>query len=662
MDKEQLSLEEKYLKKVINEIKKQREALKQQQLAIENQKKELSKKYADDFYEMDDEEALLEGDRLAEFDNLNQFLEKGIVRLNRQEYSPYFGRVDFATRNQKPKSYYIGVNNLVKDGAITPLVCDWRAPVSSLFYDHEIGQASYTAPDGVFEGEISLKRQYEIKGGKLKNVFDSSLTIEDEILKDVLSQNTSLKMRTIINTIQKEQNQIIRANMNKSMLVQGVAGSGKTSIALHRIAYLLYHNKKTLKAQDVLILSPNKLFAEYIAEVLPELGEENMSQMSFYRLAQEELAFLGLDIEKREDNLEEVCASKQRLNEVAYKNSYEFFESLQNFCKEFFNIAFKPSDLKFGTLTITADEMKQLYNKTYQSKKPAIRIEWLVDYIVDKMNLTKNIAEISKKIKGLLYPFFLETNVLNIYAQFLSSIGMHFSLNKDEQIRYDDLGAILYIANYFFGLEKYKEVKYLIVDEMQDYSFATYAVLNDIFDCNKTILGDINQCIEKVANKQDLQILAEMTNSCFLELNKAYRSTFEITQFANKIKNIDAECFERHGEKPSILKTEDINKSVAEILSNNQNYNQIAILTKSIKEAKELYQALNLEGVSLNINYDDEIAKTCIMPAYMAKGLEFDVVIIPNYNQTNYKTTLDFNMLYVSITRALHKLYLIDNK
>ena len=426
MEYDQIVQEEKYLKNVIIEIKKQREDLKEQQIAIANQKKDLSKKYADDFYEMDDEEALLEGDRLAEFDNIDQFLEKGITRLNRQEYSPYFGRVDFAKKQEGAKSYYIGVNNLVKEGVEIPMVCDWRAPVSSLFYDHEIGTASYTAPDGLVEGEISLKRQYDIKGGKLKNVFDSTLTIEDEILKSVLSQNTSQKMRTIVNTIQKEQNQIIRANMNKSMLVQGVAGSGKTSIALHRIAYLLYHNKKTLKAQDILILSPNKLFAEYISEVLPELGEENMSQMSFYRLAQKELSFLGLDIEKREDNLEEVCASKQRLNEVAYKNSYEFFESLQKFCKEFFNIAFKPSDLKFGTLTITADEMKQLYHKTYQSKTPAVRLDWLVDYIVDKMNLTKNIDEISKKIKGLLYPFFVETNVLNIYAEFLSSIGMHF--------------------------------------------------------------------------------------------------------------------------------------------------------------------------------------------------------------------------------------------
>ena len=623
----------------------------------------MSKEYAEDFYTMDDEEALTEGDRLAEFDGMIDFMDNNITRLNRQEYSPYFGRVDFSPAGEKENKYYIGVNNLVKDGVDIPLVCDWRAPVSSLFYDFEMGDASYVAPDGKVDGQIKLKRQFDIKNGELINAFDSSLTIGDDILKTVLSQNASKKMTTIIRTIQKEQNKIIRANIDKSMLVQGVAGSGKTSIALHRIAFLLYQNKNTLKASDVLILSPNKLFGEYIADVLPELGEENIAQMSFYRLAQDELKFIGLDLEKREDNLEEVSKSLKRLNEVAYKHTYEYFDSLQKFCKTYFNFAFKPYDLKFGNVTITAEEMLSLYKKTYQSKTPAIRIEWIVDYIVDKLNLTKNINDISKKIKGMLYPFFKQTNIINIYSEFMANIGMEFKLNAKEQIRYDDLGAILYITNYFIGLDKYREVKYLIIDEMQDYSFATYAVINEIFKCNKTILGDINQCLEKVMSKQDLIHLQEMLNADYIELNKSYRSTFEICSFANKIKGIETDCFERHGNNPQIINTDSLNASINKIVLDNQKHNSIAILTKTASEAKNVYEQLSLiDDVSLNIDYDEQISKVCIMPAYMAKGLEFDVVIIPNYNKHNYKSVLDMNMLYVSSTRALHELYLINNK
>jgi len=342
MEQQEFENESKYLKKVLKELKSQKLHALEQLKSLEVQKTQLSKQYADDYYEMDDEEALTEGARLAEFDNLIDFTSQKIDRLRRQEYSPYFGRIDFVQQGKrKQNSYYIGVNNLVKNGEM-PLVCDWRAPVSSLFYDYELGRAEYIAPQGKVEGEIKLKRQYQVKDGKLLSAFNSSLTIGDDILKSVLSGNATNKMKTIVSTIQKEQNKIIRANINGNMLVQGVAGSGKTSIALHRVAYLLYQNKNTLKAEDVLILSPNKLFGEYIADVLPELGEENISQMSFYRLAKEQLKFLGLELEKREKSLNNITNNTIKLNEIAYKHTYDFYESLQEFCKAYFNLNFKP--------------------------------------------------------------------------------------------------------------------------------------------------------------------------------------------------------------------------------------------------------------------------------------------------------------------------------
>ena len=251
MEEKELELEKKYLNKVLKEINSQRNSKQRELALIAKEKKEFSLHFSDDFYYMDDEEALGEGDILAELDDAWDRTQTAIYTLNRQEYSPYFGRIDFiAKKKRKPTSYYIGVNNLIKSGASIPLVCDWRAPISSIFYDFELGDAEYAAPQGRQTGNVVLKRQYEIKNKKLLKCFDSSVTIGDEILKDVLSRPSSKKMKTIIASIQKEQNKIIRNNTSKNMLVQGVAGSGKTSIALHRVAYLLYQNRQTLKAED----------------------------------------------------------------------------------------------------------------------------------------------------------------------------------------------------------------------------------------------------------------------------------------------------------------------------------------------------------------------------------------------------------------------------
>lgn len=666
MEEKELELEQKYLNKVLKEINSQKNNKQRELALIAKEKKEFSLHFTDDFYYMDDEEALSEGDILSELDNAWERTQKAIYTLNRQEYSPYFGRIDFTPKGKrKPTSYYIGVNNLIKLGGSVPLVCDWRAPISSMFYDYELGDCEYLAPDGKVCGKMSLKRQYEVKDKKLLKCFDSSLTIGDEILKDVLSASSSKKMKTIISSIQKEQNKVIRNNSAKNIIVQGVAGSGKTSIALHRVAYLLYQNKNTLKAEDVLILSPNTLFSSYIADVLPELGEENISQMTFYKLAKDELAFLNLPIETREENLKNALTSGARLNEIAYKHTKDFYDSLKMFCEKYYNVSFKPQDLKFGKDVIKASELDMLYNKTYISKTPAVRVEWIVDYIIDKLNIQKAVNEIAQRLKRIIYPFFEESNLLNVYANFLTNIGMNFSFNEDGKIRYDDLAPILYLTNYFFGIEKRKEVKYLIIDEMQDYSFIHYDIFNQIFDCNKTILGDINQCIEKIMTKEDLAALVNMLNAEYIELNNSYRSTYEITDFANGLKNITSKKVERHGEVPKEEKIDikNLSKKINEINVEGK-HNSIAILTKNENEAKQIYAELfDLENVSLNLTPDEEPNKICIMPSYVAKGLEFDVVIIPYYNKTNYKNFVDNNLLYVSATRALHvlKLYNIKN-
>lgn len=660
MNEKELIKEKQYLLETLAEIKSQKKGQNSQLKLIDKERTDFSKHFSDDFYYMDDEEALSEGDMLAQFDMAETHIKKQIDKLNRQEYSPYFGRVDFLSNNIK-NSYYIGVNNLTALGKDIPLVCDWRAPVSSLFYDYELGDAYFDSPSGIQNGEITLKRQFEIKDGQILKAFDSSITIGDEILKDVLSKPSSKKMKTIVSSIQKEQNKIIRNNNAKNLLVQGVAGSGKTSIALHRVAYLLYQNKNTLKAEDILILSPNTMFSSYIADVLPELGEENVSQMSFYKLAKDELSYLGYNIETREENLAKAIENNMVLNEIAYKNTYDFYQSLKQYCEEYFNVAFVPKDLKFGKIIIKAEELKKLYYETYKTKSPAVRVEWIIDYIIDKLMVEEAVNEVAIRLKKIIYPFFAESNILNIYSDFLTKIGMQFNF-ENNKLRYDDLASLLYITNYFIGLTKRKEVKYLIIDEMQDYSFVFYAVLNAIFDCNKTILGDINQCIEKIMTKEDVQTICKMINAEYVELNKAYRSTHEITSFASKIKGISCQMIERFGDKPI---KEKINlNNLSEILKDiciNYKYNSIAILTKSEKEAKEIYINLkNIEDAKLILSAEEELAKVNIMPSYIAKGLEFDVVVIPYYNHKNYSGYLSKNLLYVSATRAMHRLVLLD--
>lgn len=661
MIEEELLKEKNHLKKIIKEIDKQNQEKQGELSLILKERSEFSLHFSDDYYTMDDEEIAQESQRFDEYEIAINVMEKQIERLNRQRFSPFFGRIDFKSDDEKSyKSYYIGVNNLVKVGDELPLVCDWRAPVSSLFYDYELGRAEYVAPSGTVSGNIGVKRQYEIKDAELVNAFDSSLVIGDEILRGVLSKNTSKKMQTIINTIQKEQNKIIRDNSSKNILVQGVAGSGKTSIALHRIAYLLYQNKDTLKAEDILILSPNPLLSDYISDVLPELGEENMAQMSFYRLAKDELKHLKLKIETREKNVDGLTDNTKRLNEVAYKHTYDFYESLQKFCEKYFDLIFKPNNIKLGSVVVSANELTKLYSETYKSKSPAVRVEWIIDYIIDKFDITKNVQEVSERIKRMIYPFFVERDIIKIYADFLTNIGMTFSLNKNGEIRYDDIGALLYITNYFIGIKKYTNVKYLIIDEMQDYSFVLYSVFNQIFDCKKIVLGDINQCIDKIMSDEDLKRLQQMLSADLVVLNKAYRSTVEITNYANKVKGIDCDCVLRHGEEPVVVDCgEGIYQKITDIIKENPK-TKIAILTRNEEEAKNVYiNILCDDEVGLCTSTNDEIKDVTVMPSYIAKGLEFDAVIVPFANE--YKSAIDKNLMYVSCTRALHKLYLLNS-
>ena len=658
MEEKDLEQEKKYLNNVLCEIDFQTQNAKKQIDELENQMDELTHYFSEQYYFLDDEETVTGGDEMDDVERVLNSTKLSLFRLKKQKKSPYFGKIDFLS-NGKANSYYIGIFSLTK-GQQIPLVCDWRAPVGSLYYDYELGKASYTAQIGEICGEITNKRQFKIKDGKMELCFDFSFFFGDEILQQELSQNATQKMKQIVSTIQKEQNKVIR-NEDQTLFIQGVAGSGKTSIALHRIAYLMYKYREKYTSNDILILSPNYVFGDYISSVLPSLGEENVLQTSFFQIAKDELIGLVPPLQTREEGLDELAQDPTRLNQIAYKNCFDFAESLKNYLKTYVNLSFNAKDLKFGETKITKQELEELYNKKYEQKTPATRIEWIADYIIDKIDAGENSQELIGRVKKVLYPMFISNSILDMYCDFLSKIGMNFSFSDKKTVRFEDISAILYIKNYILGTNK-KNIKYLVVDELQDYSPLQLELINDIFDCPKTVLGDISQCIEKVIEPKELPMYASILKANkIITLDKTYRSTKEITLFASKIKNIQVNAVERHGKEPQVEVFENVEKEVEyiqNVVKNATKYQSIAIICKTTSQAKKYYDLLDELDDLVLMQENSTLSKLMIMPACLAKGLEFDMVIVPNVCEKMYNNFLDKNLLYVSCTRALHELYL----
>lgn len=663
MNENEILHEKEHLTNVLFEIDKQTTKVEKQINDLEKEMEELKHHFSEEYYNMDDEEAVCGGDELDEQETVIFATKNSLYRLKKQRLSPYFGKIDFCENGYTHAvPYYIGIFSLT-DGGEYPVVCDWRAPISSMYYDYEVGSAKYTAPVGIIEGEIKNKRQFKIKNSKMEYVFDSNLTVSDDILQQELSNNSSMQMKNIVSTIQKEQNKIIRNEDENVLFVQGVAGSGKTSVALHRAAYLLYAHKDTISSDDILILSPNNIFSEYISQVLPELGEENIMQTSFYQIAKQELNTLTPALETREEMLINLSyGNLERLNEVAYKNSLDFCESLKIYLKTYVSLRFSAKDLVFGETKIKKEIIEELFNKKYLDKTPAVRVGWIADYIVDQLNVGKHAEEIYPRVKKLIYPMLGISDIMLIYQDFLEKIGMKFSLLENGKVRNEDIASLLYIKDYILGVESYKQVKYLIVDEMQDYSPVHFALISKMFDCKKTVLGDINQCIEKIITPNDLKIMANIMGAKnIIHLNKTYRSTYEITDFADNIKNLNSDKVARHGEKPQPLGFDNLEEEVeyiSSVIKKSGEYNTIAIITKTQQQANLYYSMLSEFDDLVLADENSTISKLMIMPASLCKGLEFDVVILPSCTKQNYHNFMDKNLLYVSCTRALHKLYL----
>ena len=597
-------------------------------------------------------------------------------RLTKILAIPYFGRIDFLEKkeNSKVMPTYIGIHTFYDPESRATLIHDWRAPVSSMFYDHELGEAGYRSPSGEIKGEISLKRQYRIRGGKMEFMIESALTVHDDILQKELSSNADDKMKNIVATIQREQNQIIRNEDIRTLIIQGVAGSGKTSIALHRIAYLLYTFRDSISSKDILIVSPNKVFSDYISNVLPELGEETVPETSMEQILSGVLehkykyqTYFGLVNELLEK------PSSSLIDRIAYKASFGFISELDKFILHIENTYFKAADVKLTKyITIPAPFIEEQYLRfnRYPIRR---RFDAMADYMLDmlKIQYTFTVTTTGRNLlKKEIRLMFAGNNDIQVYKDFFkwtNNPGM-FKMRKGHTLEYSDLAplAYLHLALEGNGNQPFR-VKHLLIDEMQDYSPIQYKVIQKLFPCRKTVLGDAGQSVNPYGSSTAETIQKSLTASEIMKLCKSYRSTFEITDFAQKIHpNAELEPVARHGEKPQILQFGSAVEELSGIMGlistyRKSGYKSLGIICKTEQQARKMADMLKSYANDISFLSSQSSAFVqgiVITSAHMAKGLEFDEVIIPQTDERNYRSEIDKSMLYVAVTRAMHRLTL----
>lgn len=697
----------------------------------------------EDLYEMAETYASMrqQAEVLTEREVTHRHDYNQLKALKKLKYSPYFGRIDFIEEGaEKEEQIYIGIASLMDEENEDFLIYDWRAPVSSLYYDYPPGPARYETPDGEITGTIQLKRQFIIRDGRIISMFDTGVTIGDELLQEVLGNKADSQMKNIVATIQKEQNQIIRNERSNYLIVQGAAGSGKTSAALQRVAYLLYRYRETLKAEQIVLFSPNPMFNSYVSTVLPELGEENMQQTTF----QEYLTYLLGNSFKLEDPLSQMeyilteenrRGYSERIEGIQYKASKEFLHVIDDYVERLKvkGMIFKNLKLKGKVLISSRDIVNQFYSYDAQLPIPnrmKLLSDWLLKQLKEfarqernepwveeaielldeetyirvhqilqkKKRFSENTFDDSKRERDLLAMVVVQkhfkplirmvkkmgfVDIKKIYRQFFEQVRNltpHWSticeqtinkLNRSE-LAYEDATPFIYLKEKIVGFHTNNVIKHVFIDEAQDYSSFQFEFLRRIFPRAKmTILGDVNQSIfsHSLGNETliDKNVFHHPELTEIIVLKRSYRSTRQIVDFTRSfIPGGDAiEPFQRDGEKPTVTQVKNEKERIQKIVEQIQKlqasgYHTIAIIGKSAMESKVAYDALKpylpLRFVSKEtISFEKGIL---VIPVYLAKGVEFDGVIIFDASSKSYGKKSERKLFYTACTRAMHQLHL----
>lgn len=627
-------------------------------------------------YIYEHQSGLDEADMVAAGQSINRMAFTGESAVARKRkllklgQSPYFGRIDFVTQGER-NPIYIGIHTFSDEMQRANLVYDWRAPISSMFYDFELGEGWYETPSGKITGEIALKRQYKIRDGRMEFMIENAVNIHDDILQKELSKSSDDKMKNIVATIQRDQNAVIRNETAPVMIIQGVAGSGKTSIALHRIAFLLYRFRETIAAQDILIISPNKVFADYISNVLPELGEEQIPEVGMEELAADVLEnkFRFQSFFQQVSFLLETH-DQAFIERIRFKSSFEFLAKLNQYLIHIENNFFEAKELRVGRTVIPSPfihERFKAYHRVPLLKRFPQVVKDIQQYIRDNVQ-RKLTGQEKTQIWESVPQMVRMGNAFELYRNFYTWIGKSelFTMGHGGILEYADVFPLIYCTIRLEGMKTFDHVKHLLVDEMQDYTPVQYAVLSRLFKCKKTILGDISQTVNPYSASSAEGIEKIFPQADTVKLFRSYRSTWEITDFAQHIfRNPDLIAMERHGAPPDVTgfaspadELNDIKRLVA--VFKNSGHQSLGIICKTQQQAGHLFRELKSPQVHLltadSTSFKDGII---ITTAHLAKGLEFDEVIVPFASARNYHTDVDKRMLYIACTRAMHQLTLV---
>lgn len=674
-------------------------------------------------------------------------IKQKLNSLNRSCIKPYFARVDFTEIHNRKQSLYIGKIGILKTEENEPIVVDWRSPIANLYYEGRIGNASYRCPEGIINGEISLKRQYTIENAKLEEIYDIDITTNDDFLQASLNSSKDNRLKDIVSTIQQEQNQVIRANMWKPLIVQGSAGGGKTTIALHRIAFLLYNYESSFSPQNFMIIAPNRFFLSYISEVLPELGVENVKQNTFEDFF---LEIIGkkLRIKESYEKLSLLLSTYEHKDLIIkaskFKSSLYFKSLIDKYMKLIENNLIPDTDFKVSSYVILDNieltrlfleeyehlpivkrltEIKKHLVNTLKRKKPEIieniiseadrllediRYEMkdspqrriLIAKITDKRdNLIEKVKKHAQTVVREYLSKFCPLSPTEYYINMLKDKSLFTDLTKnyiDESLsefirnttldnlqksilEIEDLAPIMYINHLLNGLEDKLQVRHIIIDEAQDISLFQLFILKKILNSSSfTMLGDLCQGIHSYRGieswEEVISAVFKDSEVSFLTLEQSYRTTIEIMETANSVikylknpKLPSAKPVIRHGTSVSL----EIKNSMKEIAENitlkleliiKNNYKSTAIICKTMDECNKLKSLLGKCKYKINVITGSEKEYSggiVIVPCYLVKGLEFDMVIIANASEKVYsEDELDVKLLYVAMTRPLHRLHI----